>query len=114
MNKNLIISLLFATIAQTGTFFQSQGQFMWTWAKNNPFLMSLIGVPISYLFIKFVKYCALAFDGQVWPGRLIGFAVGAITFTILSWYILKEPITTKTGACLILASFILLIQIFWK
>jgi hypothetical protein len=114
MNKNLILALTFATIAQTAIFFQSQGQFLWTWAKNNPFLMSLLGVPISYLFIKFVKYCSLAFDGQVWPGRLIGFAVGAITFTFLACFILKEPVTTKTSVCLVLSAFILIIQIFWK
>jgi hypothetical protein len=56
----------------------------------------------------------MAFDGQVWPGRLIGFAVGAIVFALLSHFIMDEPFSTKTITCLFLAGGILGIQIFWK
>jgi len=112
--RNLIISLLIITIGQSLAYFQLQSQFFWTWAKNHPILMSFMGVPISILLIYFTKYCALAFDGQVWPGRLIGFAVGAIVFALLSHFIMSEPFTTKTIVSLCLAGGILLIQIFWK
>lgn len=114
MNKNLIIAIILVAVAQSLTFFQGQGQFLWNWAKNNTIVMSLLGIPISYMFIKFVKYCALAFDGQIWPGRLIGFAVGAIVFTLFSWIIMKEPISAKTLVCLILSAGILGVQILWK
>jgi glucose uptake protein GlcU len=76
--------------------------------------MSITGIPISILLIYFTKYCSAAFDGQVWPGRLIGFAVGAIIFALLSYFIMNEPFTPKTIVCLCLAGLILLIQIFWR
>jgi uncharacterized membrane protein len=76
--------------------------------------MSLFGLPISILLIYFTKYCAIAFDGQVWPGRLIGFAVGAIVFALLSHFIMNEPFNTKTIVCLFLAVAILGVQILWK
>lgn len=112
--RNLIISLLFVVFAQGLAYLQLQSQFFWTWAKNHPLLMSLTGIPISILLIYFTKYCALAFDGQVWPGRLIGFAVGAIVFALLSHFIMNEPFTTKTIVCLCLAAGILLVQVLWK
>lgn len=112
--RNLIISLIIITIGQSLAYFQLQSQFFWTWAKNHPILMSFMGVPISILLIYFTKYCALAFGGQVWPGRLIGFAVGAIVFALLSHFIMSEPFTTKTIVSLCLAGGILMIQIFWK
>jgi multidrug transporter EmrE-like cation transporter len=56
----------------------------------------------------------IAFEGQMWPSRLIGFSIGAIVFTLLSWVIFKEPLTLKTGVCLVLAAGILLIQLLWK
>ncbi len=76
--------------------------------------MVLIGIPISFLLIKFTKYSAAAFDGQIWPGRLIGFGVGIIVFTTMSWILMKEPINLKTIVCLVLAVMILIVQIFWK
>lgn len=112
--RNLIIALLFVTFAQALAYLQLQSQFFWTWAKNHPILMSVTGIPISILLIYFTKYCALAFDGQVWPGRLIGFAVGAIVFALLSHFIMSEPFTPKTIVSLCLAAGILLVQIIWK
>ena len=76
--------------------------------------MSITGIPISILLIYFTKYCAIAFDGQVWPGRLIGFAVGAIVFALLSHFIMNEEFNTKTIICLCLAVAILSVQILWK
>lgn len=108
--NNFIIAFLLIVFSQTVTYFQLQSQFFWKWSKDNPIWLSLLGMPLSYLLIKFTKYCALAFNGQVWPGRLIGFAVGAIIFAILSTFIMKEPLTLKTGICLILAAGILAIQ----
>lgn len=112
--KNLFLSLILILIAQSLTYLQLQSQFFWSWAKNNTILMSLIGFPISFLYIWFTKYCALYFDGQTWPGRLIGFAMGAIVFALLSSMIMKEPINTKTIVSLMLSLAILVIQFFWK
>lgn len=114
MNRNLIISLLLVTFGQVLAFLQLQGQFLVTRLKDNVMIPILIGIPISYVLLKYTKYCAIAFDGQIWPGRLIGFAVGAIVFTTMSWLLMKEPISAKTFVCLMLSAGILGIQIFWK
>lgn len=112
--RNFIISLIFIIIGQSLAYLQLQSQFFWTWAKNHPIVMAFLGVPISLLLIYFTKYCALSFNGEVWPGRLIGFAVGAIVFALLSHFIMNEPFTPKTVVCLALAGAILLIQVIWR
>jgi hypothetical protein len=114
MNGNLLIALILVTIAHVATYFQLQSQFLFDWAKRNWLLLSLVGFPISILFTFFTKYCAIAFNGDTWPGRLVGFAVGAIIFAVLSYFVMKEPMNMKTVTCLILAVAILTIQIFWK
>jgi multidrug transporter EmrE-like cation transporter len=111
---SLIIGILFGFFAQIGTFFQLQGQMKYQWVKDHYWLMVLMGIPISMLFMYSVKNMVIAFDGQMWPSRLIGFSIGAFVFTWLSWLIFKEPLTMKTIICLILAMGILVIQLFWK
>jgi multidrug transporter EmrE-like cation transporter len=108
------IGILFGVLAQIITFFQLQGSTKFEWIKNNYFLMVLLGMPISMLFMYSVKNLVIAFNGQLWPSRLIGFSIGAIVFTILSWTVFNEPLTLKTYICLFLALAILLIQLFLK
>jgi multidrug transporter EmrE-like cation transporter len=108
------IGVLVGVIAQIITFFQLQGSTKFEWIKNNYFLMVLLGMPISMLFMYSVKNLVIAFNGQLWPSRLIGFSIGAIVFTILSWVVFNEPLTLKTYICLFLALAILLIQLFLK
>ena len=110
----LIIGIVFAFVAQTLTFFQLQGPMKYDWFKNHYWLTVLMGIPISMVFMYSVKNMIIAFDGQLWPSRLIGFSIGAIVFTALSWGIFNEPITTKTLVCLILSFSILMIQLLWK
>lgn len=74
----------------------------------------MMGIPISILFMYSVKNMVMAFDGQMWPSRLIGFSIGAMVFTWLSWSVFNEPITTKTLVCLLLSAAILIIQLVWK
>jgi len=114
MNRNLVIALILSVIVQVLTYFQLQGQFMSEWIKKNQLLMSIGGIPISYILMQYSFYCREAFDGYLWPGRLIGFAVGAIVFAILSVVIFGEAVTVKTGVTMALAIVILCIQLFWK
>lgn len=114
MSRNLIIALILVTVAQILTYLQLQGQFISEWVKRHQFITALAGVPISYILIQFASYCRDAFNGQIWPGRLIGFAVGAIVFAIMSVAIFGESISLKTGVSLVLAVAILCIQLFWK
>jgi len=110
----LLIGILFGLTAQALTFFQLQGPLKFDWFKNHYWLTVLMGLPISMLFMHSVKNMVIAFEGQLWPSRLIGFSIGAIVFTYLSWSVFNEPLTTKTYVCLSLALGILLVQLFWK
>ena len=64
--------------------------------------------------MKSVNNFIIAFNGEIWPSRLIGFAIGIIVFSLMSHFIFKEPLTPKTLTCLGLGAVILLIQILWK
>lgn len=113
-NTGLFIkgTLLFL-LGQCIVFWQINGQFIWELAKKNPIVMSLLGIPISFIYIYATDYLVQAFDGNLWPQRLIGFAMGIIAFTFLTYFHFNELITLKTGITLILAMIIVLIQIFY-
>ena len=110
----LLKGFIFGLIAQIFTFFQLQGQIKYEWFRNHPIIIAFMGVPISLLFMYSVRNFVAAYDGQIWPSRLIGFGIGVIVFTIMSHYLFKEPISLKTLTCLGLGVLIILIQIFWK
>jgi len=107
----LIIGIILGIFAQIISFFQLQGSSKFLFLKDNYLILILLGIPISTLFIFSVKNLIGAFDGQLWPSRLIGFSIGAIVFTILSWLVFSEPLSTKTIICLFLAFLILIIQL---
>jgi hypothetical protein len=110
----LLVGMLFGFFAQVATFFQLQGPMKYEWFKNHYWLTVLMGIPISMLFMYSVKNLVIAFDGQMWPSRLIGFSIGAMVFSLLSWSVFSEPLTMKTFICLMLALGILLVQLFVK
>ena len=110
----LLIGIVFGFLAQIATFFQLQGSLRYEWFKNNYWFAVFMGIPISMLFMESVKQMVTAYSGQLWPSRLIGFSIGAIVFTWLSWWLFKEPVTMKTMVSLLFAIGILGVQIFWK
>ena len=109
-----IIGFSFGVLAQVLTFVQLQGQFRWEWFKQHPWAVSLMGVPISFLYIMSVKYLVDHFQGELWPSRLMGFSIGAIVFSYMAHTWFQEPFTLKTGICLGLAFCIMMVQLFWK
>jgi multidrug transporter EmrE-like cation transporter len=109
----IFYALLLSVIGQAVSFIQLQGQIAWKFPRENPYIMMLLGLPISLIFIKTTKIFNDHYDAN-WPGRLIGFGVGVIVFTIMSWLIFKEHPTPKTLTCLGLAFTIVVLQIFWK
>lgn len=111
---NFILGLLYGILAQVLTFIQLQGQFKFQWAKDNPMYMAIIGFPLSLLYLQSVKHMVAHFDGNLWPSRLLGFAIGAVVFMAMSWMWFKEPLSIKTLTCLALALCIMGIQLFWK
>jgi hypothetical protein len=66
------------------------------------------------MFINSSRLLVNAFDGQLWPSRLIGFGVGIAIYIIMSRLWFNEPITLKTFTCLLLSTAIILIQLFWR
>ena len=113
--SKLLLGILLFTFGQTLIWFQTNGQFVWKWAREHPAIMALIFCfPISYSFIYATKFIVEHFEGILWPGRLIGFGIGTISFAILTYVYLGEGITAKTAVSLILAIVLVSIQIFWK
>jgi multidrug transporter EmrE-like cation transporter len=113
MNK-LLLGFVYGFIAQVLTFLQLQGNIKWNWYHKYPIIMLGMAVPISWLYIKSVEAFVHSFNGEIWPSRLIGFAIGIIVFALMSYFLFKEPVSTKTLICIVLAMCILGVQIFWK
>jgi multidrug transporter EmrE-like cation transporter len=112
--SNLLKGALYGLIAQIITFLQLQGNIKWHLLAKYPIITLLTSVPMAWLFMKSVEYFVTAYNGEIWPSRLIGFAIGIIVFATMSILMFKEPITMKTFVCLMLACCILGVQIFWK
>jgi multidrug transporter EmrE-like cation transporter len=110
----IIKGFIFGLLAQILTFLQLQGQIKYDFLKNNIWFTASLGIPISLLFMFSVRNLIMAYDGEIWPSRLIGFGIGVVTFAVMSHYMFREPLTLKTLACLGLGVCIILIQIFWK
>ena len=110
----IVYGIMYGLIAQIGSFMQLQGAMKYGWYQKYLWLVLLISVPLSWLYIKSVEHFVAAFNGQLWPSRLIGFGLGIIVFSVMSHYLFKEPFSPKTIVCLGLGIGIILIQIFWK
>ena len=114
INKDILITILILFASQIVIWFQLNGQLVSQWCKDHPWILSFLGIPISYVFIIGTQYGYQAFDNVLWAQRLIGFGLGILCFTFCTYYFLGEGITTKTIVSLILALTLVLIQIFWK
>ena len=112
--KLILISCVIFFIAQLMVWFQLNGQFVWKWFDKNPILLSLIGVPISYLFIVATKYGYIGFEGLLWPQRLVVFALGIVSFAFCTYWFLGEALNMKTQVSLTLAVILCCIQVFWR
>ena len=114
MNSNVLTGLLLFIITHIIIWFQVNGQFVWPWAKEHPWTMAILGLPISYVLIIATKYIVEGFDGLLWPGRLVGFGSGMIIMALLTWYFMGEGLNTKTLASLLIATGLVCVQVFWK
>ena len=109
-NKEILFCIIILFFTQIVIWFQLNAQVRWDWFKDNYWLMSLLGVPISYALMHSTKFGFQGF-GELWPIRLLGFAVGIISFPVITYLVLGEGVTLKTGISLILATVILLLQL---
>jgi hypothetical protein len=110
LNKEVIISICILFTTQIIVWYQLNGQLIWKWARDNPLLLACLGLPVSYLFITATKYGYSGFN-ELWPVRLIGFATGMISFPIITYFMLGEGITMKTGISMFLGMIIMLLQL---
>ena len=109
-NKEILYCILILFFTQIVIWFQLNAQVKWDWFKDNYLLMSVLGMPISYALLYSTKFGFQGF-GELWPIRLLGFAVGIISFPVITYLVLGEGVTLKTGISLILGTVILLLQL---
>ena len=105
---------MYGLLGQVGSFMQLQGAMKLGWYPKYFWPVLLMSVPLSWLYIKSVEHFVAAFDGQLWPSRLIGFGLGITIFSIMSHFLFKEPLTPKTLVCIGLGLTIIAIQVIWK
>ena len=109
-NKEILLCIIILFFTQIVIWFQLNAQVKWDWFKDNYLLMSILGMPISYALLLSTKYGFQGF-GELWPIRLLGFAAGIISFPFITYLVLGEGVTLKTGISLILAGAIMLLQL---
>ncbi len=105
---------MYGLLGQVGSFMQLQGAMKLGWYPKYFWPVLFMSVPLSWLYIKSVEHFVAAFDGQLWPSRLIGFGLGIVVFSIMSHYLFKEPFSPKTLVCIGLGLTIIALQILWK
>jgi hypothetical protein len=110
----IIYGIMYGLLGQVGSFMQLQGAMKLGWFPKYFWPVLLMSVPLSWLYIKSVEHFLAAFDGQLWPSRLIGFGLGITIFSIMSHFLFKEPLTPKTLVCVGLGLIIIIIQVIWK
>jgi hypothetical protein len=110
--SKILLGILFGIIGQVGTFLQLQGGYKYGWYNDYKWIIILASVPLGWVYIQSVNYFISGFGGQIYPSRLIGFSVGIVIFVIMSYFLFNEPLTMKNILSIILAFFIVLIQVF--
>jgi hypothetical protein len=111
---NLVYGVLYGIIGQVLSFIQLQAGIKWGWTEKFGWVLMFLGLPISWAFMKSVQNFILAFHGEIYPSRILGFSVGIIVFGVMGWVLFREGINAKTAICLLLSLVIILIQILWK
>jgi len=113
--QKVIVAFLLFILGQTLTWFQVFGQIKWpSLMKNHIWIPLLTAIPITLIFMYATKYAKIGFDGEAWPIRMLTFSAGILVFAVFTNLILNQPFTLKTIVSLLLATSLMLIQIFWK
>ena len=112
LNKYVVLTVILFIINNILIWYQLNSQLVWEWAKGNKsmWLMSLMGVPISIMFWYATKWGYIGF-GNLWAVRFMGFATSMLTFPIMTYLYLGEPMTMKVILTMGLAVIIMLLQL---
>jgi len=112
INKYVALTIGIFILNNILIWYQLNSQLVWDWAKGakSMWIMSLLGVPISILFWYATKWGYIGF-GNLWAVRFLGFATSMMTFPIMTYFYLGEPMTLKVIVTIILAIIIMLLQL---
>ena len=110
--KYILITTFVFIIIQILIWYQLNSQLVWDWAKGpkSMWIMSLLGIPISLLMWYCTKWGYEGF-GNLWAVRFMGFATSMMTFPVMTWLYLGEPMTLKVWITLLLALVIMILQL---
>jgi hypothetical protein len=114
MSGKLMIAMGLFVIANVFAWFQSNSQFVWKWWYDHPVLTVFIyAIPTSITFFFGWRYAVEA-TGELWGARMVGFGIGTIMFSLMTYFMMGEGLSYKTLTCVLLSICIILIQILWK
>ena len=110
--SKIVLTILIFFVNNIIIWYQLNGQLVWKfWTTPKGIVLSLVmGIPITALFWLATKWGYVGF-GNLWAVRFMAFASSMITFPIMTYLLLGEPMTMKVIATIILAVVIMIIQI---
>lgn len=101
-------------MGQTLVWFQLYGSDKLSFLKDYKiWVLYLVAIPIAFFYMNATKN-GLEYFGTGWPIRILTFALGNLVFFSLSYFLMGEHLTLKSGICLFLTLIIIMIQIFWN
>ena len=111
-----IIGCLWFAFAQTITWFTSNMQLINPYFKTwkGILAMVIVSMPATVGYILATRNIYIAMGNSLWSVRLIGFSMGVLTFSFLTYWYLKEGLNMKNTITLMLSVIIVLMQVFWK
>tara|TARA_B100000131_G_C17680098_1_gene436104 strand:+ start:161 stop:514 length:354 start_codon:yes stop_codon:yes gene_type:complete len=112
MNKYVLLTIAIFFINNIFIWYQLNAQLVWKfWTTPKGIAISLImGIPITGMFWLATKYGYIGF-GNLWAVRFMGFATSMMTFPIMTYLYLGEPMTLKVWITLVLAVVIMALQL---
>ena len=112
--KQIALGFILFIVGQILVWVQLNSPLLWQWARDWRWLLILLGIPITWIFMQATENTVNGFGGTFWPGRFISFTAGIFVFSILTHMFKAEPITAKTIISLVLAFSLIIVQLFWK
>lgn len=112
--KHIALAFFLFLIGQVLVWIQVNGPLIWPWAKAWRWVLMLLGVPITWLFMEATSWVVQGFGGLFWPGRFMSFVAGIFIFTAMTYMFRDEAINLKTAVSLLLAFCLIVVQLFWK
>ena len=110
--KYIVLTILIFFFNNIIIWYQLNSQLVWDWAKGGKGLMftCALAIPISLALWLCTKWGYVGF-GNLWSVRFMAFASSMITFPIMTYMLLGEPLSSKVIATIMLAVVIMIIQV---